>query len=207
MARRIIGVSKRLLQVAREEFLQKGFEGASIREIAKKAETSPRALYTRFENKEELFAAVVEPSYSSFMDMFHKDKKDYWDHARNKDFSKAPEDYYKKYLDFVYERRDDFILILKCSQGTRFSGFSKKLGELDLQSVRENAPDIIKDFKIDEYDQATKLFLESITYAFYDDLFAPLVKGIDLQVAKDYITKLTKFYNGGLPSFYAPHLA
>ena len=74
MPTRIIGVSKRLIEVAKKEFLEKGFEGASIRIIAHEAETSPRAIYTRFENKEELFAAVVEPVYSDFIKMFNEDK-------------------------------------------------------------------------------------------------------------------------------------
>ena len=86
MPQRIIGVSKRLIEVAKKEFLEKGFEGASIRTIAREAETSPRAVYTRFENKEELFAAVLEPVYSDFMKMFNEDKILYWNMARRKDF-------------------------------------------------------------------------------------------------------------------------
>ena len=46
--KRIAGVAERLLECARSEFLDKGFQAASIREIAKKAETSARAVYTRF---------------------------------------------------------------------------------------------------------------------------------------------------------------
>ena len=46
--------------------------------------------------------------------------------------------------------------------------------------------------------QSTKLFLSTITYSFYDALFAPLLKGVELDVAKAYITKLTRFYNDGI---------
>ena len=48
MPKRISGVSARLLECAKSEFLEKGFQDASIREIAKKADTSSRAVYTRF---------------------------------------------------------------------------------------------------------------------------------------------------------------
>lgn len=41
--KRITGVSERLLECARDEFLDKGFQSASIRDIAKKANTSARA--------------------------------------------------------------------------------------------------------------------------------------------------------------------
>ena len=53
MPRRIEGVTEKLIDAARQEFLDKGFEGASIRTIAAAAETSPRAVYTRFENNDE----------------------------------------------------------------------------------------------------------------------------------------------------------
>lgn len=55
MPARISGVSARLLECAKEEFLLKGFQNASIRTIAKKADTSARAVYTRFPDKEGLF--------------------------------------------------------------------------------------------------------------------------------------------------------
>ncbi len=147
MAQRIIGVSKRLLEVAKKEFLEKGFEGTSIRIIAQKAETSPRAIYTRFENKEELFAAVIEPVYSDFMKLFKEDKIDYWDKAKKRDFSGQPESYYIKYLDFAYSHKDEFYLILKCSKATRFENFTKNLCQLDLEKVNENLSLMLKEYE------------------------------------------------------------
>ena len=87
MPQRIIGVSKRLIKAAGEEFLKNGFEGSSIRTIAEKAQTSPRAIYTRFKNKESLFEAVIEPAYSDFMTLFKNDKEIYWENAEKGRFS------------------------------------------------------------------------------------------------------------------------
>ena len=200
MPKRIIGVSKRLIDAAKKEFLANGFEGASIRTIARDAETSPRAVYTRFENKEELFAAVIEPVYSDFMKMFYSDKEKYWQMARDRDFNTLPEEIYKRYLDYAYSHRDAFYLILKCSKGTRFENFTKNLSQTDLKNVRENLPKIIDEVSAKDYTESARLFLENITCAFYDALFAPLVEGIPLDVAKDYITKLTQFYSDGILS-------
>ena len=41
-------------------FLAQGFEGASMDDIASKAGVSKGTLYVYFENKERLFAAIVE---------------------------------------------------------------------------------------------------------------------------------------------------
>jgi len=198
MSKRIIGVSKRLLEVAREEFLEKGFEGASIRIIAQKAETSPRALYTRFENKEDLFAAVIEPAYSDFMKMFNDDKVVYWNMARQKNASINSESFYIKYLDFAYSHYDEFYLILKSSKGTRFENFTKDLCRIDLKNVNDNLSEMIKEYTVYEKNPSTKLFLETITFSFYDALFSPLVQGVELEIAKEYIKKLTDFYVAGI---------
>jgi AcrR family transcriptional regulator len=198
MPTRIIGVSKRLIGVAKKEFLEKGFEGTSIRTIAHKAETSPRAVYTRFENKEELFAAVIEPVYSDFIKMFKDDKIIYWEKARKRDFSTKPEEFYVRYLDYAYSHKDKFVLILQKSKGTRFENFTQKLCEIDLAELNKQLPEILGDFKRFQKDKSTQLFLRTITYSFYNALFAPLIEEVDLDVAKSYITKLTNFYNDGI---------
>ena len=198
MPQRIIGVSKRLIEVAKKEFLENGFEGASIRTIAREAQTSPRAVYTRFENKEELFSAVIEPVYSDFIKMFKNDKIIYWERARQKDFSTNPENFYLRYLDYAYQHKEQFFLILKQSKGTRFENFTQYLCQIDLTELNKQLPELLEDFKKYQKDKSTKLFLSTITYSFYDALFAPLVHGVELEIAKTYITKLSRFYNDGI---------
>lgn len=203
MARRIIGISKRLIEVAGHEFAECGFEGASIRTIAQKAETTPRAVYTRFANKEELFAAVVEPAVSDFIKHFNDDKIAYWKRAQNRDFSVPNEDIYKSYLDFVYRHKKEFLLVLTASKGTRYQNFARNLAETDLKGMRQNLPKILELPETVRYDEPDRLFLENITYSFYENLFDPLVQGTALEDAKLYITKLTQFYNAGIMSVSA----
>ena len=52
-------VDERVLEAARKLFLERGFEGASIDEIAQAARSGKQTIYTRFRNKRELFTAVV----------------------------------------------------------------------------------------------------------------------------------------------------
>jgi TetR/AcrR family transcriptional regulator, mexJK operon transcriptional repressor len=51
---------QRLLDVATEVFLKKGFKGASMIEIARRAGASKQTLYARYPSKAALFAALVE---------------------------------------------------------------------------------------------------------------------------------------------------
>ncbi len=57
MAKRVEGRSDKLLECAKAEFLEMGFQEASLRVIAAKADTSTGAIYTRFQDKEGYFRA------------------------------------------------------------------------------------------------------------------------------------------------------
>ena len=194
MPGRIAGVSKRLIDVAREEFLNNGFENASIRTIASKAQTSPRAIYTRFENKEALFDAVVKTGFEEFKAMYTKEREAYWERTKKRDFSVEPEKIYVKFIEYAYEHKDDFILLLKCAKGTRYENFCKDIADYEIKGVEDNVPVL---FQTDS-GEAMTYFVESITYSFYDNLFSPLVSGMDLKTAKEYVGMLTRFYTLGI---------
>jgi len=52
-------VEERILDAAGRVFLERGFEGASVEEIAEVARAGKPTIYARFSSKEALFAAVV----------------------------------------------------------------------------------------------------------------------------------------------------
>ena len=52
-----------IIEIATEEFAEKGFNGARIDEIAARTNTSKRMLYYYFRDKEGLFIAVLEQAY------------------------------------------------------------------------------------------------------------------------------------------------
>jgi AcrR family transcriptional regulator len=51
-----------VLEAARAVFLEAGIEGASIREIAKRAGYTPGAIYSYFDSKEAVYASLLEES-------------------------------------------------------------------------------------------------------------------------------------------------
>ena len=52
-------IDPRLLSAAKDEFLKKGFEKASLTDICKAAGVTTGALYKRYSGKEDLFSALV----------------------------------------------------------------------------------------------------------------------------------------------------
>lgn len=61
-------VRNRIALEALKEFNEKGYEGASIRSIAKKSNTSVGNLYKYFKSKEELHEELIGSIYNRFVD-------------------------------------------------------------------------------------------------------------------------------------------
>ena len=53
-----------ILEIATEEFAEKGFSGARVDDIAARTDTSKRMIYYYFGDKEGLFVAVLEAAYA-----------------------------------------------------------------------------------------------------------------------------------------------
>ena len=61
---------ERIQQAALDEFSEKGFLGASLRQIVKHAGVTTGAFYGYFSSKEALFASIVEPHAAALMGKF-----------------------------------------------------------------------------------------------------------------------------------------
>ena len=116
-------VRQRIIDAAREEFLAKGFENASIRTIATKAKTSKSNLYNYFRDKDHLFYAILEPTIFEI--------KKAIDEAKSYDMENGPESYTFEaqhhkisiVIDFVTTHRDDLKLLLFGAKGSSLEGF------------------------------------------------------------------------------------
>ena len=61
MEERTTATLEKIQEAARAEFLDKGFQGTSLRQIVKNAGVTTGAFYGYFSSKEALFNALVEP--------------------------------------------------------------------------------------------------------------------------------------------------
>ena len=124
-------IDPRILESARTEFLASGFEKASLKTICEGAGVTTGALYKRYKGKEELFCAVVEQTVSDLYEVAHargdKDPTAMSNQELIKAWDMDGADM-MWWFRFLYDRRDDFYLLLSCSQGTRYANFPPRLG-------------------------------------------------------------------------------
>ena len=69
MAKRVAGVTEKLMEAAKQEFLKNGYERASLQTIAEKAGSSKGAIYIRYPDKESLYRSLVQPAMDDFCGM------------------------------------------------------------------------------------------------------------------------------------------
>ena len=126
-------IDPRILDSARTEFLTSGFEKASLKTICEGAGVTTGALYKRYKGKEDLFCAVVEQTVEDLYEVAHargdKDPAAMSDQELIKAWDMDGADM-MWWFRFLYDRRDDFYLLLSCSQGTRYANFPHDWVEL-----------------------------------------------------------------------------
>ena len=122
--------------IAVSEFLEKGFRGASLREIVKKAGVTTGAFYGYYKSKEELFSALVKPHADYVMNYFKKVVNDFMSNPKSEwadktfDYSRAGMAHMYEY---AYEHKDAFRLILNASEGTEYENFIHDIVEIEIQ--------------------------------------------------------------------------
>lgn len=126
-------IDPRILDSARTEFLTSGFEKASLKTICEGAGVTTGALYKRYKGKEDLFCAVVEQTVEDLYEVAHargdKDPAAMSDQELIKAWDMDGADM-MWWFRFLYDRRNDFYLLLACSQGTRYANFPHDWVEL-----------------------------------------------------------------------------
>lgn len=136
-----------LLESAKQEFLQHGFTGASLRNIAAGANVTTGALYRHFTDKAALFDALVAPVYEELLATFEQSTDHFIDELPETGLifsSPNPDDQFW-IIDFIYQHLDIFRLLLSASEQTAYENFRESIAELEY------------DLTMRYFDQARKL--------------------------------------------------
>ncbi len=125
---------EKLIASAKAEFMEKGYAKASLRKICANADMTTGALYFFFDNKEDLFRAIVEPPLTMLVNMmqehFQEDKDmlslpDVYEHQEG-----DHDDIAELLIHHLYQNYDIFILLLTKSQGTAFEDCLDRIVDL-----------------------------------------------------------------------------
>ena len=130
---------KRILECARKEFMEYGYQKANMRRIAESAEVTTGAMYNHFANKEVLFDALVQAPAEEMLNRFrglHLDVKDSLPDLTSAYMRETAYGGTDWMLNYIYENIEAFRLIFCRSEGTRWSAYLEELIAIEEQAYR-----------------------------------------------------------------------
>lgn len=125
---------EKIVKAAMQEFLEKGFEQASMKAVADTVGMTSAALYRHFASKQDMFAALVQPAVEALNAWKEKHIASSYDLLKQEnsgmmwDF-KADCNDARMVLDVMYQQPEAFRLLLFCSAGTPYESFTHDMVE------------------------------------------------------------------------------
>ena len=123
---------RRILEVGKKEFLEKGFKDASLNQIVAEAGFTKGAFYGYYPDKTALFEDLVGETASELLTRFKAAQDDYFDlvpEGRAKDSLALSTQHLHEFVAFMYDHFDEFKLILCRADGTGYADFIEVLVE------------------------------------------------------------------------------
>ena len=181
----------------KEEFLEKGYEDASIRSIGARAGMTSAGLYRHYADKEAMFNAMVEPLIESIKEWTekHTSRK----YSLIEDGVSGDELFGENFVDMVKEvilpRRDEFILLMLRSGGTKYEHFIHDYAEENQKEFL----DAIRYLRENGYSAADigEEELHMLLSAYLTACFEPIIHDYDDEKVIKYLDTVQKFFMPG----------
>ena len=143
---------KLLIEAAKKEFLEKGYNKASLRNICAKAGMTTGALYFFFSNKEDLYESIVNPPIEELKRMIiehYKEDSEFLANQNSLDMGNIDHsDIAEMIVKHIYKNYDSFILLLS---GSKEDALEKEIDEF-VELIEKSTVLMIKDSKYYTYD-------------------------------------------------------
>lgn len=128
-----------LLQAAKEEFMQYGYQKASLRNICAKAGVTTGALYFFFQNKEDLFEALVGETAQAVKLMILEHTMSEEKEAVHSGINGEEFDIEMscRVISYYYKHKEQCELIMNKAVGSKYENYVDNLAELMEQHIRK----------------------------------------------------------------------
>ena len=203
MAKRVAGVTEKLMECAKEEFLANGYENASLRIIAEKAGSSKGAIYIRYPDKESLYRSLVQPAADGFCELLQTVLSGFTTMPGNEQTQQMlrySNDGFPKVVDYLYDHFDEFKLLLTSGENSAYQEFIHRVVELDTECtvkyIEASENDAIKSGRL------TTELNHLLSSAFYTGMFEVIIHDMPKEQALEHIHRMRRFYTAGWQTIF-----
>ena len=198
MANRDYSLDDKIVTAAFQEFLENGFEKASLRKIAANAGVTIGAIHTRWRTKDLLFASLIEPLLLDIQTAFQAIKKDYF--GSHPDFSPehmldAKQKESEIILHLLFDHYDQAVLLLCRSTGSHLENCFDQIVE---RKIEESAVF----FEQSDFPHPDKGLLSLLIHSEFHMYFQIIEGGYDLNTAKKMMDAAMIYHTGGWLSLF-----
>lgn len=185
----------RVLAAAREEFLEHGFEQASMRHIGERCGMTAAGIYRHCRDKADLFDQLVAPAVNRLYGWLEGHVGRYMQAVEGDGDVLWKDTEIDLMREVVYPSMEDYRLLLACAQGTKYADFLHDLAEYNQVTMERYLPMLrAKGYPVrDIGSEELHLLLSAYTTA----LFEPVVHGYPLDEALKCLETVEAFFLPG----------
>ena len=189
---------ERIQQAALVEFSEKGFLGASLRQIVKNAGVTTGAFYGYFSSKEALFASLVEPHAAALMGRFMEAQTGFAELPEEEQpahMGEASGDYVDWMVDYICEHREPVKLLLCRAEGTSYEHFIHNMVEVEVESTLRYMEVLRRLGK--DIPPLNRSLCHIIASGMFNGLFEIVIHDMPREQAFQDVTQFRSFYTAG----------
>ena len=189
---------ERIQQAALDEFSEKGFLGASLRQIVKNAGVTTGAFYGYFSSKGALFASIVEPHAAALMGRFMKAQTGFAELPEEEQplhMGEASGDYVNWMVDYICDHREPVKLLLCRAEGTSYEHFIHNMVEIEVEYTLKYMDVLRRSGR--KVPELKKSLCHIIASGMFSGLFEIAVHDMPREQALRDITQFRSFYTAG----------
>lgn len=183
------------MAAARAEFLEAGFEKASMRSIADRCGMTAAGIYRHCKDKEDLFYQVVTPAHDRLMAWANAHRDRYEDSIREEACVSWNDSYIDMMREVVYPNMEDYHLLIARSKGTKYGNYLHDLTGMAQGKILEFMEELgSKNSKVKKISEAQ---LHLLLTAYVTALFEPVMHNYDSKEATEALETLETFFTPG----------
>ena len=189
---------QQLLELAKAEFLEKGYNKASVRNIAKTAGLTTGAVFRYYPDKAALFDALVAEAADTLVNQFKAAQEAHYDLIPAEKTSESTElstNYLNYFINYIYDNFDAFKLVICFSEGTRYANYIHELVELEVTQTEDYYEKLRQLGKLEG--TVSHDLHHMITSAYFTAVFETVAQDMDRNRAIEYVNEIAAFFNYG----------
>ena len=189
----------RIHEIARLEFLDKGFQGASLRNIVKEAGVTTASFYWYYSSKEELYDALVGEHYNHILQMYDDALESFWKMTKEDQklhMGDIGGQCMVDMVEYMYSHLTAFKMLLIASAGTKYENLLHELTQREIDSTHEFEKHM-KELGHPMWTQVEPALEHSITSGMFGGMFELVIHDVPKEKAVRCVRQLHAFYTAG----------